>query len=79
MADADKLTQLKLYLAQAEVALHTVTLGDKAETVEFGTQRRVTFTPAKVGELRRYISELKSQIAVLEGGRGRGPIYQVLC
>lgn len=71
------LNQLKGFLLEAQLALHKLMMGAKEITVEFGTQRRVTFNEVKIPDLRRYISELEGQIAVLEGGIGRRPIYPV--
>ena len=75
MAD---INQLKTWLLEAQLALHKLMTGQKEVTVEFGTNRRVTYTEVKIGDLRRYISELENQIAGLEGGRTRSPLYQVL-
>jgi carbamate kinase len=74
---AQDLNQLKTFLLEAQLALHKLMTGTKEVTVEFGQNRRVTYSEVNVSQLRRYITELESQIAVAEGGRARGPIYQV--
>jgi carbamate kinase len=71
------INQLKGFLLEAQLALHKLMTGAKEVTVEFGTQRRVTFNEVKISDLRRYISELEGQIAALEGRIGRRPIYPV--
>lgn len=71
------IAQLKTFLLEAQLALHKLMTGTKEVTVEFGQNRRVTYSEINIAQLRRYITELESQIAVAEGGRGRGPFYQV--
>lgn len=75
MAD---INQLKTWLLEAQLALHKLMTGQKEVEVDFGQNRKVRYTETKISDLRRYISELENQIAALEGGRVRGPIYQVL-
>lgn len=72
------INQLKTFLLEAQLALHKLMTGQKEVSVDFGTNRRVTYSEVNISQLRRYISELESQIAVAEGGRARGPTYQVL-
>jgi len=74
MADVN---QLKTFLLEAQLALHKLMTGAKEVSVDFGQNRRVTYQEINIPQLRRYIGELESQIAIAEGGRGRGPIYQV--
>ena len=74
MADVN---QLKTFLLEAQLALHKLMTGAKEVSVEFGQNRRVTYSEINVNQLRRYISELENQIAAAEGGRVRGPIYTV--
>jgi hypothetical protein len=64
MAD---LATLRGYLSNAEDALNKLLTGQ--QVVEFdraGT--KIRYTPANVPELRRYVADLKSQIAALGGG-----------
>lgn len=71
------INQLKTFLLEAQLALHKLMTGTKEVTVEFGQNRRTTYQEVSIPQLRAYIAQLESQIAVAEGGRGRGPIYQV--
>lgn len=54
---------LRLRLAEAELALHKLLTGSKAQTVTFGPSKSTTFTPATASDLRRYIGDLKDQLA----------------
>lgn len=54
---------LKDRLAEAEAAYHALLIGGKAQTVTFGSGKSVSYTAATIGELRRYINDLKEQIA----------------
>lgn len=64
MAD---IATLKQRLADAEDALHALTLGRKPQAVT-SDSGAVTYTPASAGELRLYIQTLKQQIAQASGG-----------
>lgn len=71
----EELLQKKLLLAEAEVALHKLLTGSKEQSVSFGAGKSVAYTATNISELRRYINELKDEIAVAEGrGKPRGPI-----
>lgn len=71
----EELLQKKLRLAEAEVALHALLTGSKEQTVSFGSGKSVGYTQTNIAELRRYINELKDEIAAAEGtGQKRGPI-----
>lgn len=70
-----ELLQKKLLLAEAELALHKLLTGTKEQSVSFGAGKSVAYTQANISELRRYISQLKDEIAVAEGtGKPRGSI-----
>lgn len=70
-----ELLQKKLNLAEAEIALHKLLTGSKEQSVSFGAGKSVAYTATNISELRRYINELKDEIAVAEGrGKSRGPI-----
>lgn len=70
-----ELLEKKLRLAEAEMALHKILTGSKEQSVSFGAGKSVAYTQANISELRRYINELKDEIAVAEGtGKPRGPI-----
>lgn len=63
MAD---IATLQRRLAEAEDALHALTLGRKPQAVS-SDSGSVTYTPASVGELRSYIQTLRQQIAMASG------------
>lgn len=75
MAESAEIRALRAKIAEAKDALHKLVMGDKEVQVGFGTQRFTQWSPAKVPELRAYISDLEGQLAVLLGQRRRGPIY----
>jgi hypothetical protein len=52
---------LRARLAEAEAALHALTLGQKAQTVSYDG-KSVTYTAANIGDLRSYILQLKAQL-----------------
>lgn len=71
----EELLQKKLNLAEAEMALHKLLTGTKEESVSFGAGKSVKYTATNIAELRRYINELKDEIAAAEGtGKPRGPV-----
>lgn len=62
--DGIPLETLAARLTEAQDALHLLSTG--AQTVSVGTgDTRVSFTPATVSDLRRYISDLQAAIAAL--------------
>jgi hypothetical protein len=77
MATSEEITAQRLKISEAETALHRLMLGDKEVRVTFGQSRSTQWNEAKIPDLRRYINELKDQLAAMEGRRGRGPIYPV--
>lgn len=62
------LTTLRRRLAEAEEALHQLQTGSKRERISRGGTD-ITYTRANVGALRRYIADLKAEIARAEGAR----------
>lgn len=58
---------LKTKLAQAETAYHKLLTGAQTASVSFGPSKSVSYTQANIAELRRYINDLKEQIAALSG------------
>lgn len=66
----------KLWLAEAELALHRLRTGSKEEEIQFGSGKRVKYTVVNLADLQRYIDELRDQVADCEGlpRRRRGPI-----
>ena len=66
---------LKTRLSEAEDAYHLLQMGSKEQEMQLNG-RKVVYTPASIGQLRSYISDLKAQIAKIEGSTGRKhPIY----
>lgn len=71
----EELLAKKLLLAEAEMSLHRLLTGTKEQSLSFGAGKSVAYTQANISELRRYINELKDEIAQAEGrGNPRGPI-----
>lgn len=77
MASTQQITELKLKISEAETALHRIQLGDKEVRVSFGSGRQTQWNEVNINQLRRYINELKSELASLEGRKPRGPIYPI--
>lgn len=63
MAD---LATLQARLSEAETALHKLNLGAQEMQVDHGDMR-VAFTKASVGDLQRYVADLKAQIVAAGG------------
>lgn len=59
--------ELKSRLAEAEVAYHRLLTGAATASVSFGPSKSVSYTQANIAELRRYINDLRAQIAELSG------------
>lgn len=66
----------KLWLAEAELAMHRLQTGTAEVTVNFGTSKGATFNQANVRDLWSYIERLKAEIATMEGAGAprRGPV-----
>lgn len=66
----------KLWLAEAELALHRLLTGTAEQTVQFGPSKSVTYTQANINQLKVYINDLRNEIAVCEGQEParRGPV-----
>ena len=75
--DGIPLETLALQLSEAQTAFHLLSTG--AQTVSVGTgDTRVSFTPATVSDLRRYIADIQSAISALSAGsRPRKGVYIV--
>ena len=70
------LTTLRTRLTQAEEAYHWLQIGAKAVEMMMNG-RKVVYTPADVSKLKAYISEIKTEIASVEGTtkQQQKPIY----
>lgn len=75
MATAEEIASLRAKITKAKDALDALVCGDKAEEVSFGESRRTRWTIARVPELRRYIADLESELALATGVGSRRPIY----
>lgn len=66
----------KLWLAEAELALHRLLTGTAEQTVQFGSGKSVTYTAANINQLKAYIADLKNQVAACDGQvqSRRGPV-----
>lgn len=56
---------LKERLAEAELALHRLSIGKSVVSISDG-ERKLTYTAANIGQLRAYVDDLTRQIAALE-------------
>lgn len=57
----------RVWLAEAELALHRLQTGSKQQSVTFGPSKSVTYTQANIRDLKMYITDLKDQVAVCDG------------
>lgn len=66
----------KLWLAEAELALHKLLTGQAEVTVTFGSGKSVTYTQANIAQLKDYIADLQAQVDACDGKEParRGPI-----
>ena len=58
---------LKIRLAEAEEAYHKLMIGAKEVSVNVGNFGSVSYNQTSRAELAAYISNLKSQLAIVEG------------
>lgn len=70
---------LRSYIAEAEVALHKLLIGQATVEVRDSSGEMIRFSQANASRLRQYISELKYQLQNLLSARPatRGPIRPV--
>jgi hypothetical protein len=71
MAD---LTTLQTRLTEAEAALHDLLTGRREVSVSWASGQQVSYSKSDLPELRRYIQQLKAEIAELTGANRRAPI-----
>lgn len=72
------LVQLQTWLAEAEQALHTVSLGGAPTVVVDQNGERVEFGRTNTVALEKYIAKLQFQIALLQGTAVTGGPLRVL-
>jgi hypothetical protein len=54
---------LNVMLAEAQLALHRLQIGERAQRVTLESGRTVEFTPADIDKLTAYVTQLQMQIA----------------
>lgn len=66
----------RLWLAEAEVALHRLLTGGAEQTLTFGSGKSVTYTAASIDKLKAYIADLQVQVDECDGKTPckRGPV-----
>lgn len=66
----------RLWLAEAEYALHQLMTGAKEVEVQFGAGKSVKYTDANRRDLQAYIADLQNQVDECDGKTPckRGPI-----
>lgn len=57
----------RLWLAEAENALHALMTGTKEVKITFGPNKSVEYTQANLRELRAYIDQLRAEVAECDG------------
>lgn len=55
--------QLNTWLTEAEQALHDITTGNKVVEIQDQNFERVAYSRANIGELRKYVAQLRQTIA----------------
>lgn len=66
---------LRLWLAQAEVALHKLTIGQLVVEIDVPGKGGSKYTAANRGDLEAYVGDLRRQVLTAEGAAPRrGPI-----
>lgn len=72
----DDCATARLRLAEAELALHQLQTGSRAQSLAFGPGKSVTYTQTNIRELQAYVNTLRDKVAACEGrsARGRGPV-----
>ena len=66
----------RLWMAEAELALHQLLTGQREVKLTFGTAKGVEYNQTNISELRAYIATLTEQVRECDGqpsGR-RGPV-----
>ena len=67
-------TTLATYIAEAEVALHNLALGQVVVTTSNTDGGSVTYNQASMPRLKAYLADLEAQLAVINGTQRRKPI-----
>lgn len=66
----------RIWLAQAENALHEIMTGSKTVKATFGPSKGVEYSQANIRELQAYIAQLRAEVAECDGNSvgKRGPV-----
>ena len=69
----------RVWLAQAELALHQLMTGTKEVKLSFGPGKAVEYSQATVRDLQAYVNQLRAEVAECDGQAPcpRGPIRVV--
>jgi hypothetical protein len=70
------LSQLQTWLTEAEIAKHKVALGLSVELRTY-QGRTLKYTAANADQLDAYISDLRSQIATMQGNTSKRHLFRV--
>jgi len=63
--------ELRTRLAEAEAALHELTIGGKVVVVRMG-EKQVEYSPAKAADLSQYVQSLQEAVDKCDGKRNAG-------
>lgn len=66
----------RLWLAEAELALHQLLTGQREVKLTFGTAKGVEYNQTNIRELRAYVDTLREQVRECDGQQSgrRGPV-----
>lgn len=66
----------RIWLAEAQNALHQLITGGQETKVNFGPGKGVEYSQANIAQLRTYIAQLQAEVDECDGkvGMRRGPI-----
>ena len=60
--------QLRTWLAQAETALHDLTIGSKVEQLRHG-EKSLQYAKGDMDKLQKYVAQLRQQVDICDGTR----------
>ncbi len=66
----------RIWLAEAQLALHQLQTGTKETKITFGPGKGVEYSQANIEQLRTYVADLQAQVDECDGKTAarRGPI-----
>ena len=67
---------IRVWLAEAELALHRLQIGQQEVEVDFGPSKGIKYSQTNIEDLRRYVADLRRQVAECDGAphARRGPV-----